>query len=199
MSKILLRTSIIQGFLESGWTEEALKKSLSKEEQHYLPTTSEFAGIIGKSYLNALGVRILPSRLYSTWSSLMNSLVLAQYNEKSLDLSELIAESAAGQSATLQKHVSTLQERSLATIQMDCRGTKHLKDFAGLYVLASEYHAWDESEEYIAPKAELVESIRQRPFLVAKLRRFDNYRRLLYKGIKPQKLRSRVGTFQQER
>ena len=72
MSKNLLRTSIIQGSLESGWTEEALKKSLSKEEQHYLPIASDFAGIIGKSYLNALVVRILPNRLYSTWSSIMN-------------------------------------------------------------------------------------------------------------------------------
>ena len=60
----------------------------------------------------------------------------------------------------------------------------HLKDFAGLYALASEYHVWDQSEEYIAPEAELVESIRQKPFLVTKLRRFDDYRHILYKGIK---------------
>lgn len=180
-----LREDIRQGFSVSGWTEDRLKKPLDEGEQYYLPMSPEFAGVVGKAYLIAIVVRILPSRLHIAWHCLLNSLQLAYYQGRSPDLSELINESAASERPeTLQKHILIMQERGLVTIQLGHRRAKYLVDFAGLYSLASEYHEWDQSNEYIAPEKELVELIRQVSLLVAKLRRFDMYRRLLYKGIK---------------
>ena len=89
-----------------------------------------------------------------------------------------------GQPATLQKHVALLHERGLLTLSLSPRGRKYLEDFAGLYALSSEYHEWDQSKDYIAPLIEFAELIKQNPNLMTKLRRFDVYKKILYKGAK---------------
>jgi hypothetical protein len=55
-----------------------------------------------------------------------------------------------------------------------------IKDFAGLYALAHEYHEWLQSDEYLPPDRDLMGLVEQESHLVAKLRRFDNYRRSFY-------------------
>jgi hypothetical protein len=178
-----LRQGILQGLLESGWTAEALQQSLPEVEQHYLPTAPEFVGIVGKEYLDAVLIRVLPARLYDIWNTLLRKLRLAEYNHESFNLSAYVESRGAG-AATFQRNITPLQARGLVTIQMDRRGVKRSTDFAGLYSLASEYHEWDQSEGYIAPEKELVELIRKDPLLVVKLRRFDVYRKVLYQGFK---------------
>ena len=181
-----LRESILQGYLESGWTEENLKESLRKEslrveEQRYLPSTPEFVGYFGKIYLQTVVRRLLPMRLYWTWVCLLADLV--GRDDTLLNFPDL-AKSVGGRPETIRRNIFTLQKRGLLTLQKDRQGALHFQNCAGLYALASEYHTWCESEDYIAPTASFVEIIKRDSLLVAKLRRFNSYQVLLYKGVK---------------
>jgi hypothetical protein len=54
-----------------------------------------------------------------------------------------------------------------------------VKDFAGLYALAHEYHEWTQAENYVAPDRGVISLVEHDPHLIAKVRRFENYRRVL--------------------
>jgi hypothetical protein len=57
-----------------------------------------------------------------------------------------------------------------------------IKDFSKLYAFAHEYYLWENSPEYIPPERQYKDLILADKALTEKLRRFDNYRRILECG-----------------
>ncbi len=151
----------------------------------------EFAGWVGERYLKKLLRQILPMALYRMWEIFVEH--QANGNDCYLGVSQLAA-IAGRTSRTMQKNLAELGAKQLVIERVE-RKVFHgpqdtctsrvvvIKDFANLYALAHEYHEWLNAPDYVAPDRAVIELIAQDPHLVATLRRFDNYRRVLYNQL----------------
>ncbi len=149
---------------------------------------AEFTGPGGERYLKKLLRQILPMALYRTWEIFADH--QARGNECYLSVTQLAA--LAGRSLrTMQKNMASLQARHLLVERAErkvFRGREGentsrmvvVKDFAALYALAHEYDTWLHVETYIPPDRVFLSVLTQDQELVAKLRRFNNYHRVLY-------------------
>lgn len=158
------------------------------QHQHNKFIYPEFAGWAGERYLKKLLRQILPMALYRTWEIFVEH--QANGNECYLGVSQLAA-IAGRTSRTMQKNLAELEARQLLIVRAERKvfagpggattsRAVVVKDFSHLYALAHEYHEWLNAADYLAPVRELRTLIAQDSRLVAKLRRFDNYRRVLY-------------------
>src|SRR5258707_998600 len=148
----------------------------------------EFAGWNGERYLKKLLRQILPMALYRTWEIFADH--QAQGNDCYLGVTRL-AEIAGRATRTMEKNLASLCAKQLLVERAERKvfrrsddGTLHsrvvvVKDFGGLYALAHEYHEWTQASVYIPPDREMISLVEQEPHLVAMVRRFENYRRLL--------------------
>jgi hypothetical protein len=157
----------------------------------------EFAGYGGERYLDTIVQQILPYALWRTWhyavdfqapgsycyvgATRLASRVKPGIRKIELDFQELLAR------GLMVKYAKRLP------IKQDDGSSKNeactVKDFAALYALAHEYHLWTHSDEYIPAVRDQLDLILADPHLLAKLLRFDNYRRLIEcrkPGRKPQ-------------
>jgi hypothetical protein len=116
-------------------------------------------------------------------------------NECFLSLSKVARDTGRTQ-RTVDRNIATLIRRGLLILRSAYKffrrpdGSTYkkavvIKDFSGLYALAHEYDEWLRSDEYLEASWEYLELIRQDPHLVAKLCRFENYRRLLDRQREP--------------
>ncbi|HEU5376969.1 MAG TPA: hypothetical protein VFV38_16185 [Ktedonobacteraceae bacterium] len=149
----------------------------------------EFAGWHGERYLKKLLRQILPMALYRTWEIFADH--QAQGSDCYLGITRL-AEIAGRATRTMEKNLASLCAKQLLVERAERKvfrreedGTLQsrvvvVKDFRGLYALAHEYHEWTLADAYIAPDREVLSLLEHEPHLVTKLRRFENYRRLLY-------------------
>jgi hypothetical protein len=161
------------------------------EEASSLPNKycyPEFAGWNGERYLKKLLRQILPMALYRTWEIFADHQAIG--NECYLGVTHL-AEIAGRTTRTMEKNLASLCAKQLMVERAERKAFRSstgvvkskvviIKDFAGLYDLAHEYHEWLNTDEYIAADREMLLFMERSPSLVAKLRRFDNYRKVLY-------------------
>lgn len=147
----------------------------------------EFAGWSGERYLKKLLRQILPMALYRTWEIFIDH--QPQGSECYLGVTRL-ADIAGRTTRTMEKNLATLCSRHLLVERAERKlmrmsdGTCHqrvvvVKDFAGLYALAHDYHEWTQAESYVAPDRGVISLVEQDQHLMAKVRRFENYRRVL--------------------
>ncbi|HEY1348069.1 MAG TPA: hypothetical protein VGF67_00415 [Ktedonobacteraceae bacterium] len=147
----------------------------------------EFAGLRGERYLHKLLRQILPLALYRTWEIFTEHQAPDQPCYMGL---MSLADLAQRAPRTLQKNLDTLCARGLLTQRAERQliRTKDgrmvsravvVKDFQLLYKLAHEYHEWQGDERYVPAKRALVELWQEDEEIVAKVRRFENYRRVL--------------------
>lgn len=147
----------------------------------------EFEGYSGERYLDSLIQQILPYALWRTWhyavdyqapdnvcyvgTARIASRVKPGIRKIELDLQELESRQL------MLKYSARLPVMSKSgTVRHEA---VTVKDFTALYALAHEYHLWTHSEEYIEADRNLVDLILQDMKLLAKVIRFDNYRRLI--------------------
>ncbi len=166
--------------------EEGVSEHVGEDDQKY--RYPEFAGWSGERYLKKLLRQILPLSLYRTWEIFVDH--QAQGNACYLGVIRL-AEMAGRNTRTVEKNLASLcakdllVERAERKVFRGADGRLHsqvvvIKDFRGLYTLAHDYHEWLADPGYIAPDREMMTLVAQEPQLVARVRRFENYRRLLY-------------------
>lgn len=157
----------------------------------------EFAGFSGEQLMHDIARAMLPFALYRTWEIFESK--HAYDNDCFLSLAK-VAERARRTSRTVERNLATLASRGLMTFRSEVKffrdpdGTTRkrvvmVKDFSGLYALAHEYFLWQYSEDYQAPDWEGTELIRHNARLVAKLCRFEDYRRALEQQRDPLFLR----------
>lgn len=149
----------------------------------------EFAGWHGERYLKKLLRQILPMALYRTWEIFTDH--QAQGGDCYLGVTRL-AEIAGRATRTMEKNLASLCAKQLLIERAERKVFRReedgilqsrvvvVKDFRGLYALAHEYHEWTLADAYLAPDREVLSLLGQEPHLITKLRRFENYRRLLY-------------------
>ncbi len=147
----------------------------------------EFAGWSGERYLKKLLRQILPMALYRTWEIFIDH--QPQGGECYLGVTRL-ADIAGRTTRTMEKNLATLCARHLLVERVERKlirtadGTYHqrvvvVKDFAGLYALAHDYHEWTQNDAYVAPDRRVLSLVEQDAHLMARVRRFENYRRVL--------------------
>lgn len=152
---------------------------------------SEFAGWHGERYLKKLLRQILLLALYRTWEIFADHQALR--NDCYLGVTHL-AEIAGRTTRTIEKNLASLCAKQLLVERAERKVFRSstgilkskvviIKDFGGLYALAHEYHEWLNSEEFVAADREMVALLDSFSGLVAKLRRFDNYRKVLYNRL----------------
>ena len=157
----------------------------------------EFAGYSGERYLDTIIQTILPYALWRTWhyavdyqapgsvcyvgTTRLAGRVKPGIRKIELDFQELVARQL------MRKYAARLP------IKQDDGTSRHeavtVKDFKPLYDLAHEYHVWTLSDEYIPAMRDQMALILGDAHLLAKVIRFDNYRRLIEcrkPGRKPQ-------------
>src|SRR5260370_36114767 len=129
--------------------------------------------------------------LYRNWEIFVDHQAIG--NECYLGIAHLAA--IAGRAMrTMEKNLAALSVKQLLVERAErkvlCGSDGSLKskvvvikDFSGLYALAHEYHEWLSDDNYIDSDREVVELVALPPDLVAKLSRFDNYRRVLYNRL----------------
>jgi hypothetical protein len=148
----------------------------------------EFAGFAGENRVRKLVRCILPLALYRTWEIFIEE--QGYGNDCYLGMSKMMELSRRGE-RTVQRNLASLISKGLLVLRTEQKvfvnadGSLRkkavvVKDFAGLYALAHEYYQWYQSEDYIEPDRAFVKLIRQDERLLAKLRRFEDYRRILY-------------------
>src|ERR1019366_6303685 len=159
----------------------------------------EFAGFEGERRLKSVLRKILPIALYRTWE--IFDLAQAPGNDCYLGLVKA-SEAAERVQKTIRQDLLEFEARTLLVIRPQEKllrrpdGTYQrrrviVKDFSGLYRLAHEYYCWTQSEDYIEPDRDFVDLIRLDEYLVKKLRRFNNYRRILQNQIPGPKAQER--------
>lgn len=147
----------------------------------------EFAGYDGERYLETLMQQILPQALWRTWwyavgfqapgnacyvgTTRLASRVKPGVRKIELDFAEL---EARGLMHTYADRLPMVQEDGSIRYQ-----AVRVKDFRKLYDLAHEYHLWQRSPEYIPAERGYRELIVANLKLLAKLIRFDCYRRFI--------------------
>src|SRR5947209_16022376 len=157
----------------------------------------EFAGYGGERYLDTLIQQILPYALWRTWhyavdyqapgnvcyvgTARLASRVKPGVRKIELDFQELEARGLMRKYAArlpILREDGSLKDEAVT-----------VKDFTALYALAHEYHLWTHSDEYIPASRDQIDLILDNAHLLAKVLRFDNYRRLIEcrkPGRKPQ-------------
>ena len=178
----------------------AEEKPAVETEEQGLPNKCkypEFAGFTGEDYLKDILRKILPLAIFRTWDILLAK----QSYGNDMYLSMPILAAKAGRSLrTVRRHLTDLREKHLMIERLEQKmllspdgslrtRTVVVKDCSGLYDLAHEYHLWTLSDTYIEPDRDLIKAILMNEHLVAKLRRFENYRKLMYQeppGPRPQ-------------
>lgn len=168
------------------------------QRRETISLSSPFLSEDGKHYLNVILKHILPMALWRTWYTAVDSLH-ALDTLCDIDTAELAHQATVSQ-VKIERDLHELEARGLmdryrqrhswpqadGTIKY---GTVVVKDFSRLYDLASEYHTWYHSEEYIPPERDFADFIKADRQLYHKLMRFDNYRRMLCRkkpGLQPQ-------------
>lgn len=154
----------------------------------------EFAGFAGEKLMRRLlkGV-VLPRALYTTWETIEEE--HAYGNDCFLALSK-VSRDTGRSLRTVNRHIATFLARGLLTLRPEDKYFRRadgsfyrkavvVKDFSGLYALAHEYYEWQRSEDYLPPERENLALIQRDPRQVAKLCRFDKYRRLLSHSCDP--------------
>jgi len=147
----------------------------------------EFAGYGGERYLDTLIQQILPYALWRTWhyavdyqapgnvcyvgTARLASRVKPGIRKIELDFQEL---EARGLMRKYAARLPILQEDGSFRDE-----AVTVKDFTALYALAHEYHLWTHSDEYIPASRDQIDLILDDARLLAKVLRFDNYRRLI--------------------
>ncbi len=147
----------------------------------------EFCSYAGERYLDTIIQQILPYALWRTWhyavdyqapgnvcyvgTARLASRVKPGIRKIELDFQELEARQL------MRKYAARLP------IAQDDGSLKSeavtVKDFTALYALAHEYHLWTHSDEYIPAARDQIDLILDDLRLLAKVLRFDNYRRLI--------------------
>jgi hypothetical protein len=147
----------------------------------------EFAGFDGERRLKAILRKILPMALYRTWEIFD----AAQAPGNDCYLGTVRASEAAERVLrTIRRDLHEFEARQLLMMragqkllhQLDgsyLRKPVVIKDFSGLYRLAHEYYLWTHSDDYIEPDRDFAPLILADEHLVEKLRRYNNYRRIL--------------------
>lgn len=95
-----------------------------------------------------------------------------------LDFAELLAR------GLMRKYAARLPIKSSGKLEAVV-----VKDFTPLYDLAHEYHQWVLSDQCVPASRDQMDLLKGDPHLLAKVLRFDNYRRLIVNrkpGRKPQ-------------
>ncbi len=148
----------------------------------------EFAGFAGEDLLHDIVSAILPLSLLRTWEIFERK--HAYDNDCFLSLGT-VAKKARRTQRTVNRNIATFMARDLLVLRSEYKFFRRsddnstykkavvVKDFSGLYALAHEYYEWQYSSAYLSPEYEYVEHIQHDPCLVAKLCRFEDYRRLL--------------------
>src|SRR6266852_3761796 len=147
----------------------------------------EFAGYAGERYLDTIIQQILPYALWRTWhyavdyqapdnvcyvgTTRLASRVKPGVRKIELDFQELEARQL------MRKYAARLPVKQEDGSSKDEAVT--VKDFTALYALAHEYHLWTHSDEYIPASRDQSDLILDDARLLAKVLRFDNYRRLI--------------------
>ena len=172
--------------MERGPLSTLMTMNLQRRDTLSLPPP--FLSPDGKRYLNGIIKRILPTALWRTWYTAVDALH-ALDTPCSISTAELAHQAAVSQ-RKIKLDLQELEARGLmrryAARRQFCRedGTAFwraviIKDFSGLYDLASEYHLWYHSQEYIPPERDFADFIKADRQLHNKLIRFDNYRHIL--------------------
>jgi hypothetical protein len=149
---------------------------------------AEFGDLAGERRLKAILRKILPLALFETWQVLACE-NQANGNDAFMSISKL-AEARQRTERKIRLDLAELRARRLLTMRCERKAflgadgrvrtrLVMVKDFEGLYDLAYEYLLWEESDCHIEPDREYAEAMRENEELVKKLRRFDNYRRIL--------------------
>jgi hypothetical protein len=159
-------------------------------EQQNLPNKfgyPEFAGFVGEKHLKKILRRILPLALYRTWEILVDN---QAYDNDCFMSVDNLADLAERAPKTIQANLAELAARKLLELRAERKVFVQneriysrpvvIKDFTGLYALAHEYDQWCQNPGYIEPDRAYAAMIKADPRLEAKLRRFNNYRRILY-------------------
>jgi hypothetical protein len=172
-------------------TTAAQHSPATEYPQHPYVIYPEFAGPGGEHHLKKLLRQILPMALYRTWEIFVEH--QARGNDCYLSVPQLAV--LAGRCLrTMQKNVATLATKGLLVEHAERKAFRPsngeptsrmvvVKDFTNLYALAHEYHTWLHSDAYIPPDRVFLAALSADPSLVAKLRRFDTYRRVLYTSL----------------
>ncbi len=147
----------------------------------------EFAGFSGEKLLKEILHLILPIALYRTWEIFADN--QAYGNECYMSVARAAAKLGRAEK-TIQANLSELAAKNLLELytgrkmvmqgERACLRTVVIKDFTGLYALAREYDQWCQDPDYVEPIRAYAVTIKDDPRLEAKLRRFNNYRRILY-------------------
>ncbi len=162
--------------------------TMNLQRRDMLSLSPQFLSPDGKRYLNGIVKRILPTALWRTWYTAVDALH-ALDTPCYIGTTELAHQAAVSQrkvTLDLQKLEAQGLMRRYAARRQFCHedGTAFwraviIKDFSGLYNLASEYDLWCHSQEYIPPERDFADFIKADRQLYNKLIRFDNYRHIL--------------------
>jgi hypothetical protein len=147
----------------------------------------EFAGYDGERQLKSILHKILPMALYRTWEVLVER--QAPGNDCFLSIAS-ISETTQRVERTIRLNIHELEARKLLELRAEQKLLRQkdgeyklklvvVKDFSGLYQLAREYLLWTQSDAYIEPARDFAGTIQSDESLKRKLRRFNNYRRVL--------------------
>lgn len=147
----------------------------------------EFAGFAGEDLLHDIVGAVLPLSLLRTWEVFERK--HAYDNDCFLSLGT-VAKKARRSQRTVNRNIATFLARGLLVLRSEYKFFRRLdgsiykkavvvKDFSGLYALAHEYYEWQFSPDFLTPEYENLEHIQRDPRLLAKLCRFEDYRRLL--------------------
>jgi hypothetical protein len=158
-------------------------ETLSLPNKFHYP---EFAGFAGEKRLHAIAEAILPFSLRRTWEIFERE--HAYENECFLTLPN-VAKRARRTQRTIDRNIATLMSRGLLVLRSEYKVFRNpdgslrqkavvVKDFSGFYKLAHEYYLWQQSQDYIEPHWEGLMLLKQDPKMVAKLCRFEDYRRM---------------------
>jgi hypothetical protein len=146
----------------------------------------EFASYEGERYLNTLLQEILPYALWRTWhfavdfqapgkECYVGTARIAERVKPGIRKIEIDLQELAGRGLMNQytRQVPILQKDGTFLPRM-----VSVKDFSALYAFAYEYHLWLNSPEYVPASREHEDFFRNNPQLMARLIKYDNYRRL---------------------
>lgn len=144
----------------------------------------EFADYPGERYLDSIVMQILPYSLWRTWhyavdfqepnsqcyvgTTRLAARVKPGVRKVELDFQEFMAR------GLMRKYAARLPIKSSGKLEAVI-----VKDFTPLYDLAHEYHQWILSDQYVPASRDQVDLLKGDPHLLAKVLRFDNYRRLI--------------------
>jgi hypothetical protein len=167
----------------------------AQEQQNGTPSTlfnkygyDEFIGFDGYNRLDRITQLVLTAANARTWRSADK--FVAPGNDCYVGIYRLSDNIRPGV-RKVEMDFKSLRDLDLVDIYPDYRLVKRadtgqvemtaciVKDFRKLYTLAHEYYLWEISPEYIPPEWKYKELILANEALTAKLRRFDNYRRIL--------------------